>query len=160
MSNAATAQAADSTADREIVLERDLDAPRHLVFKAYTDSEHIAEWWGPDGFTTTVHEMDVRPGGVWRFDMLGPDGTNYPNRVVYQEVVSPERLVYLHGATDDEPEDQRFHVTITLAEHGNGTRITQRMLFSTTEARDFTVGFGAIELGQQTLAKLAAYLRR
>ena len=67
-------------ADRTIVTTRVIDAPRALVFKAWTDPAHIAEWWGPDGFTTTIREMDVRLGGAWRFMMHGPDGVDYPRR--------------------------------------------------------------------------------
>jgi uncharacterized protein YndB with AHSA1/START domain len=65
---------ATSSVDREIITSRVYDAPRELVFKAWTDPKHIARWWGPNGFTTTIHEMDVRPGGAWRFIMHGPDG--------------------------------------------------------------------------------------
>lgn len=74
---------AGDTADREIVITRVFDAPREQVFDAWTDSEHVSQWWGPNGFTTTTHEMDVRPGGVWRFIMHGPDGVDYKNRIVY-----------------------------------------------------------------------------
>src|SRR6266852_4602923 len=79
--------------DREIVITRLLDAPRELAFQAWTEPQHVAHWWGPNGFTNTIHEMDVRPGGVWRFIMHGPDGTDYKNEIVYVEVVKPERLV-------------------------------------------------------------------
>jgi uncharacterized protein YndB with AHSA1/START domain len=85
-----------STSDREIVATRVFDAPRELVFQMWTDPQHISNWYGPRGFTTTTHEMDVRPGGVWRHVMHGPDGTDYPNEIVYLEVVKPERLVYDH----------------------------------------------------------------
>lgn len=109
--------AARATSDREIVLTRVLDAPRELVFDAWTDRKHIAQWWGPRGFTTTIHEMDVRPGGVWRFMMHGPDGVDYPNRIVFREVVKPERLVYDHGS-DDPADPAQFHVTVTFAKQG------------------------------------------
>jgi uncharacterized protein YndB with AHSA1/START domain len=155
---AEAAAASASTADREIVLTRVLDAPRELVFDAFTDPEHIDEWWGPNGFTNTTRERDVRVGGVWRFTMHGPDGTDYPNRAVYREIVRPERIVYDHDADDDAGED-RFHVTITFDDAGEGkTRLTMRMLFATAGERDRTVGFGAIELGHQTLDRLAAHL--
>lgn len=78
------------TADREIVISRLIHAPRELVFKVWTDPKHVAHWWGPNGFTNTIHEMDVRPGGVWRFIMHGPDGVDYPNKIVYKEVVKPQ----------------------------------------------------------------------
>src|SRR2546430_11151240 len=81
------------TSDREILLTRVFDAPRELVFKVWTDPEHVGRWWGPRGFTNTIHEMDVRPGGVWRFTMHGPDGVDYLNRIVFIEVARPERLV-------------------------------------------------------------------
>ena len=74
-----------AAAEREISITRLFDAPRELVFEAWTDPEQVVQWWGPHGFTTTIHEMDVRPGGVWRFIMHGPDGTDYDNRVVFEE---------------------------------------------------------------------------
>lgn len=147
------------TTDREIVLSREFDAPRELVYQAYTDPAHTAHWWGPEGFTNTVHEMDVRPGGMWRFIMHGPDGRDWSNRVTYQEVSPPERLVYLHGEdVDDDP--GAFHVTIRFDDLGGRTRVTQRMVFRTKAQREGVISFGAVELGNQTLDKLAAYLER
>lgn len=75
-------------------LTRVFDAPREVVFKVWTDPKHVAEWWGPRGFQTTIHEMDVRPGGRWRYAMRGPDGNDYPFDGVFVEVVKPERLVF------------------------------------------------------------------
>lgn len=155
---AATGTASSSTADREIVLTRELDAPRELVWRAYTEPAHLPNWFGPNGFTNTVHEIDVRVGGRWRFIMHGPDGTDYTNRIVYQEVVQPERLVFLHGEdVDDDP--GAFHVTVTLDDLGGRTRVTQRMLFTTAAQKKGVEQFGAVELGYQTLAKLAEYLQ-
>ncbi|HEX6371871.1 MAG TPA: SRPBCC family protein [Longimicrobium sp.] len=154
----ADATAPSSTADREIVLSRELDAPRELVWRAYTEPAHVAVWWGPNGFTNTVHEHDVRVGGRWRFIMHGPDGRDYPNRIVYQEIVEPQRLVFLHGEdVDDDP--GAFHVTVTFDDLGGRTRVTQKMVFATAAQRAGVEQFGAVELGNQTLAKLAAYLR-
>lgn len=158
-----TAQTPDagtsSTADRELVLSRDFDAPRELVFTAYTDPAHLPHWWGPDGFTNTVHEIDVRPGGRWRFMMHGPDGRDWPNRIVYEQIVAPGLIVFEHGDdVDDDPGS--FHVTIRLEDLGGGrTRVTQRMLFRTAAQRQGVLAFGAVELGQQTLGRLAAHLR-
>jgi uncharacterized protein YndB with AHSA1/START domain len=155
-----TRPAATNTADREIVLTRTFDAPRELVFKAWTDREQIGHWWGPNGFTTTTHEMDVRPGGVWRFIMHGPDGVDYPNRIVYQEIVSPERLAYSHGGGRD-GDSVDFHATVTFAKHGAGTRLTLRMVFPSAVERDRVVKeYGAIEGGTQTLERLALYLAK
>ena len=87
--------------DREIVLSRLIDAPQELVFDAWTDPEQVGQWWGPSGFTTTTHKMEVKPGGVWRFVMHGPDGRDYQNKITYLEIVPPERLVYRHGGDED-----------------------------------------------------------
>ena len=146
----------NDTSDREIVLTRLLAAPRDLVWQAFTDPKHIPHWFGPNGFRTTIYEIDVRPGGVWRYMMHGPDGTDYPNKVIYTEVVRPERLVYDHG--DDGPEWKPFHVTVTFAEEAGGTRLTLRMLFDSVAEHDATVKFGAVELGNQTLDRLTEYL--
>jgi uncharacterized protein YndB with AHSA1/START domain len=144
--------------EREIVLARVLDAPRAAVYAAWTDAAAFCEWFGPDGFTCTVHEMDVRPGGRARFDMIAPDGTVYTNRFDYLELVPDERMVLDHGAdVDDDP--GRFRVTITLDEQADGkTVLTLRQLHPTVEQRNAGIGFGAVELGLQTLDKLARHL--
>ncbi|HET6764029.1 MAG TPA: SRPBCC family protein [Longimicrobiaceae bacterium] len=150
--------AQDDAADREIVMTRTYDAPRALVYEVYTDPRHIGNWWGPRGFTTTTSEMDVRPGGMWRFVMHGPDGKDWGNRVVYRELVKPERIVWDHGSdVDDDPNG--FHTTITFTEEEDGrTTVTQRMRFATAEQREEKVRFGAVPLGQQTLDRLGEYL--
>lgn len=145
------------TADREIVFTRLLDAPRELVFKVWTEPAHIAQWWGPNGFTNTVHEMEVKPGGVWRFMMHGPDGTDYPNCIFYHEVTPPSRLVYSHGG-HSEPFEPEFHVVASFDVEGDKTRLTMRLLFNSVEACNKVKEFGAVEGGQQTLERLAAYL--
>ena len=147
-----------TAAGREIVLTRTLDAPRELVYRVWTQPQHVAQWWGPRGFTSTIQEMDVRPGGVWRLVMHGPDGTDYDNKIVFVDVVPPERLVYNHGdGSDNDP--YQFVVTITFEEVGGKTRLTMHSLFATQEARDFVVReYGAIEGGNQTLDRLGEYL--
>ena len=143
--------------DREIVLTRVLDAPRELVFKAWTESMHIAQWWGPRGFTTTIHEMDVRPGGVWRFIMHGPDGRDYRNKIVYHEVVKPEYLSYSQSGDGDKV---RFDAKVTFTvEQSAKTKLTLRLIFATAAERDHVIKeYGAIEGGHQTLARLAQYV--
>jgi uncharacterized protein YndB with AHSA1/START domain len=141
------------TADREIVATRVFDAPRELVFQMWTDPKHVAQWWGPKGFTTTTYEMDVRPGGVWRFVMHGPDGVDYQNKIVYIEIVKPERLVYSHSG------GAQFRSTVTFAEQGGKTKLTVRMLFeSATELDRVVKKFGAIEGLNQTLDRLEEHL--
>jgi uncharacterized protein YndB with AHSA1/START domain len=148
-----------ATSDREIVVTRVFDAPRNVVFEAFTDPEQVVKWWGPHGFTTTIHEMDVRPGGIWRFVMHGPDGTDYDNKVVYLEVVKPERLIYDHGS-GDESDFPRFRVTATFEDEGGKTRLTMRMLFGSPAERDGAIEYGALEGGNQTLERLAAHLEK
>lgn len=147
-----------AASDREIVISRVLDAPRELAFAAWTDPQHVTHWWGPRGFTTTTSEMDVRPGGVWRFVMHGPDGVDYQNKIVYLEVVRPERLVYRHSG-EGETADVKFQSTVTFDEQGGKTRLTLRLLFETAEERDAVVEKrGAIEGGKQTLERFAEHL--
>ncbi len=158
MTRATSILGKEDASSREIVISRVFDAPRERVWKAWTDPQQIVKWWGPDGFTNTLYEMDVRPGGIWRHMMHGPDGTDYPNRVVYKEVAEPERLAYSHGGDTDHP--CQFHVTVTFEEEGGGkTRVTLRMLFETPALRDETAKAGAIEGGEQTLGRLAKHLQ-
>lgn len=145
----------ESDSAREIVMTRLVDAPRALVWRVWTEAEHIGRWWGPRGFKTTTREMAVAPGAAWRFTMRGPDGTDYPNRIVYREVVAPERLVYDH---DDDAGGDGFVVTVTFADEGGGTRVTMRSLFPTTAERERVIGFGAVELGRQTLDRLEEHV--
>jgi uncharacterized protein YndB with AHSA1/START domain len=144
--------------DREIVATRVFKAPRELVFEVWTDPMHIAKWWGPNGFTLTIHEMDVRPGGVWQFVMHGPDGVDYQNKNVYIEVVKPERIVFSHVSPPN------FQMTATFARHGEKgaeTKLTVRMLFETATERDKTIEkFGAIEGLNQTLGRLERELAK
>ncbi|MDY7232788.1 SRPBCC family protein [Hyalangium rubrum] len=147
------------TADRELSLSRLLDAPRELVFDAWTDPAHMTQWWGPNGFTTKVYQMDVKPGGTCRFLLTGPDGTQYPSRFTYREVKRPERLMYRHGSdVDDDP--NAFEVTVTFEAQGQKTLLTMRSVLPTVEACEHVKSFGAVELGHQTLAKLDAFVQR
>jgi uncharacterized protein YndB with AHSA1/START domain len=135
---------------------RVFDAPRELVFKAWTDPAQVTKWWGPNGFTTTTNEMDVRPGGVWRFMMHGPDGVDYPNRIDFIEVIEPERLVYDHG---DDDGGSQFHVTVLFVEEGARTRLTMEAVFETAAELDRVIQeHGAAEGATQHLARLAEHL--
>lgn len=148
-----------TTSDREIVITRLLDAPRTLAWAAMTDPEHVVQWWGPRGFTTTIEQMDARPGGVWTYVMHGPDGTDYPNRSVFQEVVAPERLVFAHGGGKAGEAQADFIGTWTFETVGPQTKVTIHMVFPTAAARDIVVEqYDAIEGGHQTLERLAEHL--
>ena len=143
---------------RAIIGTREFDAPRDLVFSAFTDPKHLAQWWGPDGFTTTTHAFEFRPGGVWRFVMHGPDGRDYENRVTYDEIVAPERIVYRHGGGDD-VEPVQFKTTIIFEDLGGKTRITWRGTFPSAAERARVIkDYGADKGLAQTMARLAAYV--
>ena len=91
----------DLTSDpRAIIGMREFDAPRVMVFEVWTDPKHLAQWWGPNGFTTTTSAFDMRPGGIWRFVMHGPDGRDYQNRITFHEIAKNERIVYSHDGAD------------------------------------------------------------
>jgi uncharacterized protein YndB with AHSA1/START domain len=146
--------------DRELVFTRIFDAPRELVWMAWTDPEHIARWWGPNGFTTTTYSMDFRPGGVWRYVMHGPDGTEYQNQVVYLEIVKPERLVLKHSGGED-TEKVTHQNSVTFVAEGEKTRLTMRLLFeSAKEMKRVVDTYGAIEGAKQSLARLAEYVEK
>jgi len=143
---------------RAIVGTRVFNAPRALVFSAWTDPKHLAQWWGPHGFTTTTHGFDFRSGGVWRFVMHGPDGRDYQNRITFEEIVAPERIVYRHGGGDD-VEPVQFRTTIILEDLGTRTRITWRGEFPSAAERDRVVKeYGAAKGLEECMARLADFV--
>lgn len=147
-----------STADRTIVQTRHYRAPPDLVFEAWTRPEHVDRWMGPHGYTTTTQSMDLRVGGQWLFTMVHAEHGTFPNRVRYLEIVPGERLVYDHDG-GEEDEARAFRVTVTFESDANGgTNLTMRSLFSTVEQVEQVKSFGAVELGQQTLARLGEAL--
>jgi uncharacterized protein YndB with AHSA1/START domain len=151
-----------NSADREIVITRVLDAPVQVVWQAFTDPKRIPQWWGPSGFRTTTKKMEVKPGGVWRFVMHGPDGHDYENLITYLEVVEPRRLRYKHGG-DKDAEPVNFEVTVTFeqeADDDQRTLLTMRSVFPSSKARDFIIReYNALEGAKQNVGRLAEYLR-
>lgn len=146
----ATMSAASS---REITATRVFDAPRDLVFQTFIDPQHVSNWWGPRGFRTTTYEMDVRPGGIWRHTMHGPDGRDYPNETHYVEVTRPERLVYEHVSPP------KFRSTVTFDDSEGKTKVTVHMLFESAEVREQVAReHGAVEGLHQTLERLGEQL--
>lgn len=141
--------AAAVESSREIALTRVFDAPRELVFRMWTSAEHLANWWGPHGFTLTTHEFEFRPGGAWVSVMHGPDGTDYRNRIVFDEIEAPRRIAYRHVS------GPVFDAEATFEERGGKTAVTVRMTFATAELRDRVAAeFGAVEGLEQTLERL------
>jgi uncharacterized protein YndB with AHSA1/START domain len=148
---------AEATADREIVISRVIGAPRDVTFEAFTQVRHLSRWWGPEGFTTTTRSFEFRAGGVWDFEMHGPDGTDYQEWITWREIVPPERIALLHGESRDDP--NAFESVLTFEPAGDETRIRMRTVFPTKELRDEAVEkYHAIEGGEQTLRHLAAYV--
>ena len=144
--------------DREIVFARVVDASRETVFRAWTDPAEIVQWFGPEGMSIETHEIDIRVGGVWRFDMVAPDGTRYGNRMEFLRIERPALLEVDHGgdAVDD---PGKFRMLVTFDEQSNGkTVVTLRQMHPSKAQRDNKIGFGAVEYGAQTMNKLAAHL--
>ena len=146
------------TSDRALVTQRLISAPRVRVFAAWIDPGQAEKWWGPNGFRTTTLEADVRPGGIWRHIMHGPDGRDYPNRIRYVEIRPPECIVYDHD-DDSDHGVTRFHATVTFEEANGKTLLTLRSEFATAEELDRVAKeHGAIEGAVQHLERLADYL--
>lgn len=134
--------ASSSTGNRELTLTRVIDAPRQLVFKAWTQPEHVARWWGPKGFVTIGCDMDIRVGGRFRVGMRSPQGTEHWKVGVYREIVEPERVVFTFAweSAGGTPGHELL-TTVTFAEEGARTRLTlNQALFETAKARDDHLG--------------------
>jgi uncharacterized protein YndB with AHSA1/START domain len=143
-----------STADRELILTRTLNAPIELVWEVWTDPQHIAQWWGPEGFTNTISNMEVKPGGAWDLVMHGPDGTDYKNKSVFKEVIPFKKLVYEHLSAP------KFTATIEFDAQGDKTALRWHMLFETKASFIQTVKtFKADEGMKQNVDKLQKYLQ-
>jgi uncharacterized protein YndB with AHSA1/START domain len=147
------------TTDRELVFTRVYNAPRTLVWRAWADPKQMVQWWGPNGFSTTMEKWDLRVGGVRKYVMHGPDGANYPNSGVFTEVVENERMAWRHGGAREGGPGVSFTSTATFEDAGTGTRVTLRMAFPTAEDKQLVMReYGAEEGGKQTLTRLAGYL--
>lgn len=139
--------------DREFVHSRLIQAPRDRVYRALATPEHLAKWWGPNGFASTFETFDFRPGGRWRFVLHGPDGTDYPNENVFREVVSGERVVVEHIS-----EEHHFFLVITFADEQGGTRVGWRQVFDTAEHKEHVAAF-VQPANEQNLDRLASEVR-
>jgi uncharacterized protein YndB with AHSA1/START domain len=148
--NSKPAFATESTANREFIHSRLIDAPRERVFKAFADPTHLARWWGPNGFTSTFEVFELRVGGTWRFVMHGPDGSKYPNESVFVQVAAPERVVLEHLR-----EGHHFFLTITFTAQGNQTLVGWQQVFDTEAERARIANF-VVEANEQNLTRLAA----
>ncbi len=160
----AAATEAKPSEDLGIIITRTFDAPRELVFKMFTDPKHLAEFWGPKGFTSTVREMDLRPGGAFRLEMRGPDGATYPCEGLYREVIAPERIVYSGGPDCGHPcgggLPPRALVTISFAGHDGKTTLTIDTRFEAAADRDAAVRMGFNTGWASSLDRLADLLEK
>jgi uncharacterized protein YndB with AHSA1/START domain len=142
--------------EREIITTRIVRATRGQVFRAWTDPDQVAQWWGPDGFTNTIEEMDLRPGGAWRLVMHGPDGVDYKNKSIYIEIAEPERIIYSHIS------DPKFRMTANFDEQNGGTtKVTMRMRFDTAADCNRVVKERGLDQGaEQTLERLSNFMEK
>jgi uncharacterized protein YndB with AHSA1/START domain len=152
------------SSEREFVMERILDAPRELVFQAWSDPKHLEQWWGPKGWTLPVCKMDFRPGGVWHYCMRGPEGEEGWGKAVYREIVEPERIVYVDSFADAEgnalegmPETV---ITVTFTEQAGKTKLTSRAQFASAADLETTLGMGMAEGLSETWDRLEEYLAK
>lgn len=144
-------------AERTMVLQRVIRAPRTMVWGAWVNPETLPKWWGPDGFSCDTKRIDLRTGGEWVFDMIGPDGTVYPNHHRYGEVRPEEGLSYTLLWGENGP--KHADAWASFEDHDQGTRVTLGMVFNSEAEYQTAKGFGAVELGLQTLGKLERFVR-
>ena len=140
----------------EISITRVYDAPVKAVWDAWTDPKQVAKWWGPRGFSITTHSKELKPGGHWNYTMHGPDGTDYPNKTVYHEIEKFKRLVYDHGANDEQP--ALFRVTVEFKDMGKKTMMEMTMAFATPEMAAESKKFIKLANGNSTWDRLAEFL--
>ncbi len=142
-----------STSDRELTISRLFNAPIELVWEAWTNVDHIKNWWGPNGFSNTITKMDIKPGGEWDLVMHGPDGTDYKNKSVFREIIKYKKIVYEHIS------GPKFIATIEFEKQHDKTFLKWHMLFETEEEFIRTVKtFKADEGLKQNMEKLERYL--
>lgn len=114
----------------ELIHTRIFEAPRELVFEAWTNPEYLEKWWGPNGFTNSFRKFEMQPGGTWEFTMHSPDGTDFPNKVIFDEINKPERIVLNHVS------GPRYKITAIFEDIGSKTRLTWRQIFETAQVFD------------------------
>lgn len=141
----------EKTESRELRITRTFKAPIELMWEVWTTPEHIALWWGPQGFTSTIHLMDVKEGGEWTLTMHGPDGTNYPNRSIYKELIPLKKISFEHF-------NPHFITTVIFEAKGEVTQIDWTMLFDTADMKEVVVKAHKADEGlKQNIDKLEEY---
>ncbi|QTN00308.1 SRPBCC domain-containing protein [Sediminibacillus dalangtanensis] len=134
---------------RELVIERIFDAPRELVFKVFTDPDHLENWWGPEGWTTTNYKTDIQPGGVWHFCMRSSDGQESWGKALYHEIDVPERIVYTDVFSNEEGNTvesmPEMLVTLTFIEYKGKTKIVNRTRFASEKQLESIIDMGVVQ---------------
>lgn len=143
--------------DKQMINQRLIDGPRNLVFKAWTEADHITKWWGPRGFTTTTKEIDICEGGVWRYTMHGPDGTDYPNRIIFKKIIPDTIILYDHD-NDDDQHPFAFIAEVTFTEKGAQTLVTTTLTFKDNDTYNQAMTHGAKEGGIQHLQRFEEHV--
>jgi uncharacterized protein YndB with AHSA1/START domain len=142
------------TENREIRITRTFKAPIDLMWEVWTNPEHIVNWWGPNGFTNTIHKMDLQEGGEWELTMHWPDGTNFPNRSIFKEIIPLKKIVYEHF-------NPNFITTVLFESKGEETTIDWSLLFDTAEMREILIKAHKADNGQkENVEKLGKYLSK
>lgn len=145
----------NNTSDRSIRLTKQLNAPVEKVWNAWTNTDHIKHWWGPNGFTNTITKIDLQPGGEWLLVMHGPDGTDYDNKSVFTEVVTNRKIAYEHIS------GHYFIATIEFEAKGDSTVMHWEMQFETKEEyHQFVNEYKVGESLRQNIERLAQYLEQ
>ncbi|THV57256.1 polyketide cyclase [Flagellimonas alvinocaridis] len=144
----------ENTERRQLSISRTLKAPIELVWEVWTTPEHIAQWWGPNGFTNSIQQMDVREGGEWKLTMHGPDGTNYPNRSIYKEIVLHKKIVFEHF-------NPHFITTVVFEPNGEETHMSWTAVFDSEEILQTIIKAHKADEGmKQNIAKLENYISK
>jgi len=143
-------------ADRTLVIARMINAPVAVVWGAWMNAQTLPQWWGPDGFSCRTMRIDLRAGGEWLFDMIGPDGTVYPNHHRYGLVDQGRRIAYALLRGENGP--AHADAVVTFEDVGGVTRVTLAMTLATMEEYHQVISFGAEAMGLQTLGKLARFV--
>ena len=145
--------------DLEIVMTRMFDAPRRLVFEAMTKPEHLVHWWGPHGHTMAVCEVDLRPGGAYRFVNRDAEGNEHPFKGVYREIVPPEKLVFTQIYDVELWSIYETTITSILTEMDGKTTLTSTLVFNSVEERDGMIASGMESGAAETYERLDQHLR-
>lgn len=144
----------EKTESRELRMAKTFEAPIDLMWKVWTDPEHIVNWWGPDGFSTTIHKIDFQEGGEWKLTLHGSDGTNYPNRSIFIEIITRKKIVFEHF-------NPHFITTVIFESTGAETQVDWTLLFDSAEMCETIIKAHKAEEGQkQNIEKLEKYISK